>query len=206
MPLRWMKLRKVFEEAYGIPPPGEEPPPIAAQPVPLLFPTPSQPYQGSPEPDIVPQPAPYKLATIGANPELADYRVATWWVPYLERGWNEAIEKLHSIVKNDFKEDTDKLEFLPCIIDLKEARTKREEAAIERVHRRFARLFAGFVDRMVRYTPEYRFDAFDYLQQEVINWKPLYSPYECKRFRATEEEETKPRKRRKVEHPPAGVA
>jgi hypothetical protein len=148
------------------------------------------------EPVIVPTPAPYKLGAIAANPELADYRVATWWIPYLERGWDEAIQKLHSIIKNDFKDDPSKLDaILPCIINLKEARTRKEEESIWRVYRRFARMFASFVDRMVRYTPEYRMDAYDNLQQDLLNWKAFYRPYECKRFRAPEEAEAKKKKK-----------
>ena len=158
------------------------------------------PLQPSPrEPVIIPRPAPPKLGVIQTtSPLIADYRVQTIWYAIMERSYLEAFDKLKKTVKDDFHDDPQKIdELIPCVIELDEARTKREEEAIRRVHRKLAEIYAGFVDRLVRYRIESRPLAWDYLKDEMIRWKPYFRQYVCENFRKAEAKEEDPLKRKR---------
>lgn len=156
------------------------------------------PLQPSPEePVLVPRPEPPKLGAIQTtSPLMGDYRVATIWFTIMERSYAEAIEKLKATIKNDLHDDPSQVDMIPCIVDVKEGKTMREQGSINRVHRRMATIIAGLVDRLVRYNPESRKYAWDWLKQELVNWRPLYKDYVCERFRAPVAEESEKPKRR----------
>lgn len=134
---------------------------------------------------MIPKPAPQKLGVIQTTTALiADYRMNTIWYAIMERSFQEAVDKLKETVKTTFNEDPIHVaELVPCIVDIKEARTKREEQSIRRVHKRLSFMFAGLIDRLVRYEPASRPYAWDWLKQELINWRPLYREYTCENFR-----------------------
>ncbi len=151
-------------------------------------------------PSLQEAPAPQKLGALAANPLVADYRFPTIWVAIMERDYKEATDKLVEVLRNDFKlppELTGAVTvMLPCIVNIQEGRTKREEESIRRVQKRMAHIYAGLIDRMFRYRPESRQYAVDWLKQELINWRGFYRPYSCEVFRAPATE-TEPKKKGK---------
>ena len=82
--------------------------------------------QPSPEePVILPEPAPQKLGLLAAPSEtalLADARSSTIWYSLMERSYQEAVQKLGSVVGTDLHDDPAMVnEIIPCIVDLSEA-------------------------------------------------------------------------------------
>ena len=132
-------------------------------------------------------------------------RVATW-TQIMERSYQEAFSKLKSIVGTDLKTETEPLDkLIPCMVDLKEARTQKEEDRIRAAHKRIARIFAMLVDRLIRLRPESKFTAYDSLQQDLLDSKIIWFPYSCDKFRvpATEVEVKKTRKKPVSNNPPS---
>ena len=143
----------------------------------------------SPEMPLMPQvlgPPPTKIKTMRGSVE--DFRRPAPWHLIMDRSYHEAAEKLGEIVMVDMgvTEQVGSVE-VPCIIELKEARTMKEEEYIRRAHKTMAKVFSGFVDKLVRYNPESYPYAFDALKQEIFAAKPLWAPYECSDFRPKEE-------------------
>lgn len=107
----------------------------------------------------------------------------------MERSYQEAVDKLKTIVRDDLKADVEPLDkLIPCMVDLKEARTQKEEDRIRAAHKRIARVFAMLVDRLIRLRPESKFTAYDSLQQDLLDSKIVWGSYECDKFRVKAEE------------------
>lgn len=122
---------------------------------------------------------------IGFRGSVESFRSPSVWLNIMERSWEEANQKLLSTIKEDLKIDPAETErLLPCLVDIKEARNVHEEERIRASHRRVAKTYAGFLDRMIRYDPEYRQAAYDYIKQEIRMARPLIHLYLCDVFRA----------------------
>ena len=149
-------------------------------------------------PPVVEQTSQATPAKIGYHAAVEFYRTqAAWNVIFDENGFNSAKEKLLQILKQDIKVPEGLFESIslsiPCLIDQKQARTRVEEEAIRRAHRRFSKIFAGLVDRIIHYRPESMFYALEWAKQEFISSAPLWKPFQCETFGREEE----PKRRRK---------
>lgn len=178
------------------PDPGEEPQAAPLPQTPAVIPLSQVPSS------LQPRPAPQKLGAIAENALVADYRFPTIWQSIMERSYKEATDTLTRTLTTDFKLDpTDTGAVVlstPCLVDVSEGRTQREKASILRVQKRLAKIFAGLIDRLFRYTGEYRKDAVDWYKQELLNWGPFIKPYKCEIFRVAEETEPKKKGKKKT--------
>lgn len=126
---------------------------------------------------------------------VESYRSTSVWHLISERSYGEAVDKLKEIVEKDLEiTQPDVKTLVPCIVELKEAATKREEEEIRRAHKVMMRSFASLVDKLVKYRPESRPYAFDALQYELRRSGPLWRRFECESFREKPEKNEKPRK------------
>ena len=153
----------------------------------------------SPEMPLQPQvlgPPPTKIKSLRGSVE--DFRRPAPWHLIMDRSYREAVEKLGEIVTEDLgiTEQQGSLE-VPCIIELKEAQTMKEEESVRRAHKTMAKAFSGFVDKLVRYNPESYPYAFDALKQEIVNAKPLWKKFECEEYRPKGEVDGGKKKRQK---------
>ena len=147
---------------------------------------------------FIEQPPPQKLGALTAPAEslLADMRMSTIWYAILERDPEEAKQKLYTIVRTDLHTDFPPGIEPPCIVNIDEGKTQVEKERIRRAVRALSTIYAKLVDRLVRFSPEYRADAFDSFRQDLIDKRVLIGPYECERFRApTGETEVKKAKK-----------
>tara|TARA_Y100000310_G_C20339802_1_gene649238 strand:+ start:54 stop:689 length:636 start_codon:yes stop_codon:yes gene_type:complete len=132
------------------------------------------------------------------KPSVESFRVPSVWKFEFEKSYGDAVKKLQEIVRDDLQiSEPDVVPLVPCLVDLKEARTNKEEGRIRNVHNRMAKIFASLVDRLVRYNLESRPDAFDALKQGLLDTAVIWKPYECDRFRAVTTGEVDGRKKKK---------
>ena len=119
---------------------------------------------------------------------VESYRSPSVWHLIVERSYGEAVDKLDEIVKKDLEiTQPDVKTLVPCIVELKEASTKKQEEEIRRAHKVIVRSFASLVDKLVKYRPESRSYAFDALQYDLQRSSPLWRRFECSIFRAKDE-------------------
>ncbi len=137
-------------------------------------------------------------STISYHTSVEFFRRVATWSQIMDRSYQEAFEKLKTIVRDDLKADIAPLEkLIPCMVELKEARTQKEEDRIRAAHKRIARVFGMLVDRLVRLRPESRYTAYDSLQQDLLDSKIVWGQYECSKFRVTAEESDGKRAKKK---------
>ena len=111
---------------------------------------------------------------------VESYRSPSVWHLIVERSYGEAVDKLDEIVKKDLEiTQPDVKTLVPCIVELKEASTKREEEEIRRAHKVIVRSFASLIDKIVKYRPESRPYAFDALKYELTRTSPLWRRFDC---------------------------
>ena len=126
---------------------------------------------------------------------IESFRTSAVWRLIMDRDYMEAAEKLNKMVREDLGVTEFELQkYVPCIVDIKEGKTLKEQARIERAHKQMSKSFAKLVDRLVRYRPESRQYAFDSLKQEMMDTKPLWKPFECNEFRTFNEVNEKNKK------------
>lgn len=153
---------------------------------------PPEPQAELPARPMVVGPPPSAVGYRGSNEFL---RTPANWYSVMERSYQEAVEKLKSVLKTDLHVDPAPLgSIVPCIVDISEGKTREEKERIRRAHRKAATIFAHFFDRLVRYRPESRLFAFDNLEQEFMDSKLLWKPYSCEAFRTPKATETEPKK------------
>lgn len=159
----------------------------------LLYPK-QKPYESTPP--LIATTAP-KINPLLEDPLMADMRMATIWYAIFERDPTEARQKLLDTAKKITGADMVPDFFPPCIVAESEGKTKVEQARIRRAQKRMATIFANLVDRLVRYDPNYRMDAFDRFNQDLQDRALIWTPFECEKFRKAEETEPKkkPKKR-----------
>ena len=132
------------------------------------------------QPEMMPLPNPPKLGVIQTTEEalMSHYRVSTIWVAIMERDPAEAREKLLETVKTITGEVPKDFE-VPCIVKEETGKNTRERTQIRRAQRKQAELYAGLVDRLVRYRPESRPFAYETWTDDQERWQALWKPYEC---------------------------
>jgi len=151
--------------------------------------------------EFQPNPSPPKLGLTSEQPSLQWYVTPTAWKLIMERqSYQEAVNKLKEVTLTIFKTDPAELDsIVPCIVDLKEAGNKLEEARIRRAQKEVAFTFAKFSNREIHLRPESKKFAFEYLKDDLMRAKKFYRDYLCDVFRAPAmETETKKRGKKKA--------
>lgn len=130
--------------------------------------------------------------------EVEDLRNPAIWNIAIDKSYAGALEKLKRTIRVDLAiYDIDVDAIFPCIVDEKEGGTQVEQRRIAHIHRKMSKLFAKLIDRLIRFQPEYRPDAVDAVRQDLIDFKVMWKPFECDKFRAPPLQEAEPKKKRK---------
>ena len=144
---------------------------------------------GREAPEQMPYPAPPKLGAIQTTePLMGDFRTPTIWKAIMERDPEEAREKFLRVITQDLHAMPPVGFEVPCIVKQSEAHNHVQESGIRRAQTRMAEVYAGLIDKLVRYRPESRQYAFESYDVDLDARKQLWAPYTCEKFRGKEED------------------
>ena len=120
---------------------------------------------------------------------VEDVKRFSFWNELQERGYQGMLNKLKEQAR--IIDPNVDLSFLPCLAEESEAKSMAEGQRIKRAQKVFVSAFPDFLERFDRLRPESKLFAIDSLRDGIDQKRMLWRPYECEKFRASEDSNTK---------------